>query len=74
MQHVALNVDSEAALLALRDRLRTHGCWVMGPLDHGMCKSMYLAAPEGIVLELATSAAAIDPDQSQGERSWFRLQ
>jgi catechol 2,3-dioxygenase-like lactoylglutathione lyase family enzyme len=63
MQHVALGVDSEAALLALRDRLRTHGCWVMGPIDHGMCKSMYLAAPEGIVLEFATSSAAIDPDQ-----------
>jgi hypothetical protein len=28
-----------------------------------MCKSMYLAAPEGIVLEFATSSAAIDPDQ-----------
>lgn len=63
MQHVAFNVGSEAELLALRDRLRTHGCWVMGPIDHGMCKSMYLGAPEGIVLEFATSAAAIDPDQ-----------
>src|SRR6185503_250037 len=34
MQHVALNVDSEANLLAIRDRLRTHGHWVMGPIDH----------------------------------------
>ena len=30
MQHVALNVDSEADLLALRDRLRSHGYWVHG--------------------------------------------
>jgi catechol 2,3-dioxygenase-like lactoylglutathione lyase family enzyme len=63
MQHVALNVDSEAALLALRDRIRSHGHWVMGPIDHGMCKSMYLAGPEGIVLEFASSAAPIDADE-----------
>lgn len=60
MQHVALSVDSEAALLALRDRIRSCGYWVMGPIDHGMCKSMYLAAPEGIVLEFASSAAPIE--------------
>jgi catechol 2,3-dioxygenase-like lactoylglutathione lyase family enzyme len=63
MQHVALNVDSEADLLVLRDRLRSNGYWVMGPIDHGMCKSMYLAAPEGIVLEFATSAVPIDAEQ-----------
>lgn len=63
MQHVALNVDSEADLLALRDRLRSHGYWVMGPIDHGACRSMYLAAPEGIVLEFATSAAPLDADE-----------
>ena len=63
MQHVALNVSSEADLLALRDRLRSHHHWVMGPIDHGMCKSIYLAAPEGIMLEFATSAEAIDADE-----------
>lgn len=63
MQHIALRVASEADLLALRDRLRTHGVWVLGPIDHGMCRSMYLSAPEGIVLEFATSAAPIDADR-----------
>jgi catechol 2,3-dioxygenase-like lactoylglutathione lyase family enzyme len=63
MQHVALNVASEADLLALRDRIRSQGYWVMGPINHGMCKSMYLAAPEGIALEFATSAAPIDGDE-----------
>jgi catechol 2,3-dioxygenase-like lactoylglutathione lyase family enzyme len=69
MQHVALNVDSEADLLAIRDRVRTHGNWVMGPIDHGFCKSIYLAAPEGIMLESSTSEgkpidaeAWIDPE------------
>ncbi|HVN90688.1 MAG TPA: VOC family protein [Candidatus Binataceae bacterium] len=61
MQHLALNVDSEADLLAIRDRVRTHGHWVMGPINHGFCKSIYLAAPEGIMLEFSTSEGkAID--------------
>ncbi len=55
MQHLALNVDTEADLLAIRDRVRSHGNWIMGPLDHGFCKSIYLAAPEGIMLEFSTS-------------------
>ena len=69
MQHLALNVDTEADLLAIRDRVRSHGCWVMGPLEHGFCKSSYLAAPEGLMLEFATSEgkpidaeAWIDPE------------
>src|SRR5215813_4581431 len=63
MQHVALNVDTEAELLAMRDRVRSHGYWVMGPIDHGFCKSIYLAAPEGIMLEFSTSEGkGINPD------------
>ena len=63
MQHLALNVDSEADLLSMRDRIRTHGHWVMGPIDHGFCKSIYLAAPEGIMLEFSTSEGnAIDAE------------
>ena len=38
-----------------RDRVRSYGNWVMEPIDHGFCKSIYLAAPEGIMLEFATS-------------------
>ena len=60
MQHVALNVDSEAELLALRDRIRSRGVTVLGPIDHGMCKSMYFAGPEDLSLEIATSEEPID--------------
>ena len=63
MQHVAFNVDSEADLLGMRDRLRSHGHFVMGPIDHGMCQSIYATAPEGLMIEFATSAAPIDADQ-----------
>jgi hypothetical protein len=29
MQHVALNVDTEAELVAMRDRVRSHGYWLV---------------------------------------------
>jgi catechol 2,3-dioxygenase-like lactoylglutathione lyase family enzyme len=65
MQHVAFNVATEAELLAMRDRIRAHGVNVFGPLDHGMCKSIYFAGPEGLNLEVAWSAEGID------ERAWI---
>ena len=60
MQHVAFNVNTDDDLLNMRDRIRSRGINVIGPLDHGMCKSIYFAGPEGLCLEIATSAAAID--------------
>ena len=65
MQHVAFNVDSLDDLLALRDRIRDRGINVFGPLDHGMCHSIYFAGPEGLSLEIATSAVPID------DRAWI---
>ena len=60
MQHLALNVDTEEELLAMRDRIRSRGINIFGPLDHGFCKSIYFAGPEGMCLEIATSSEAID--------------
>ena len=60
MQHVAFNVDSDEELLNMRDRIRSRGINIIGPLDHGMCKSIYFAGPEGLCLEIATSSEAID--------------
>lgn len=67
MQHVALNVDSLDELLALRDRIRSRGIVALGPIDHGMCQSLYFAGPEGLCLEIATGGdiderAWIDPE------------
>ncbi len=60
MQHVAFDVEDYDALLAMRDRIRSRGVNVMGPIHHGMCDSIYFAGPEGLTLELACSAEAID--------------
>jgi catechol 2,3-dioxygenase-like lactoylglutathione lyase family enzyme len=62
MQHVAFNVDTYDELLAMRDRIRSRGINVMGPIHHGMCDSIYFAGVEGLTLEVATSQAAIDGD------------
>jgi catechol 2,3-dioxygenase-like lactoylglutathione lyase family enzyme len=64
MQHLALNVDTLDDLYAMRDRLRSRGVLVMGPIDHGMCQSIYFAGPEGLALEI-THGGAID------ERAWI---
>ena len=62
MQHVAFNVDNDTALLAMRDRIRSRGVRVMGPLDHGFCKSIYFGGPENLVLEVSTSERGIDAE------------
>lgn len=41
MQHLAFNVDPLDDLLAMRDRIRSRGLAVMGPIDHGLCHSIY---------------------------------
>jgi catechol 2,3-dioxygenase-like lactoylglutathione lyase family enzyme len=64
MQHLALNVDSIDDVLTMRDRIRSHGIQVLGPLDHGMIQSIYFAGPEGLSLEVCTGR---DID----ERQWI---
>jgi catechol 2,3-dioxygenase-like lactoylglutathione lyase family enzyme len=61
MQHLAFSAATEADLLAMRDRIRSHGINVIGPIDHGMCKSIYFAGPDNLTLEVATSAVTLDP-------------
>ena len=60
MQHVALRVAGETELMALKDRLRSKGVPVVGPKDHGFCKSIYFAGPENLALELSYSDVPID--------------
>ncbi|MEO0450515.1 MAG: VOC family protein [Pseudomonadota bacterium] len=60
MQHLAFKVDTPDQLLAIRDRIRTKGVNVIGPINHGMCQSIYFGGPENLVLEVATSEVEID--------------
>jgi catechol 2,3-dioxygenase-like lactoylglutathione lyase family enzyme len=60
LQHLAFRADTEDALLAMRDRIRSHGVNVLGPIDHGMCRSIYFAGPDQMTLEVATPGAPLD--------------
>ncbi|MDA0822046.1 MAG: VOC family protein [Proteobacteria bacterium] len=69
MQHLAFNCENDEELYNMRDRIRAKGVRVLGPLDHGFCKSIYFGGPENLVLEVSTSSgvginenAWIDPE------------
>lgn len=60
MQHLAFAARTKDELLALRDRLRSAGVITFGPIEHGMCSSIYFAGPEGLTLEVAWAPGPID--------------
>ena len=60
MQHLAFKVDNDKELMAMRDRLRSKGVPVMGPIEHGLCRSIYFAGLENMTLELSYSNEPID--------------
>jgi len=61
MQHLAFKVETLEELLHMRDRLRSKGLVVIGPMDHGMCHSMYFAGPDNMALEIATAEKGAVP-------------
>lgn len=61
-QHIALKVQDHDEMMAMRDRLRSKGVPVIGPMNHGMCVSMYFAGPENLALELSYSNEPINAE------------
>lgn len=61
MQHLAFRAPDEEGLIAIRDRIRSHGIPAIGPIGHGFCKSIYFAGPEGLTLEVSTKMTEIEP-------------
>ena len=62
-QHIAFRVPDEAGLIAMQNRIRSHGVPAIGPIGHGFCKSIYFAGPEGLTLEVSYAVSAVDPAQ-----------
>ena len=62
-QHIAFRVPDEAGLIAMQNRIRSHGVPAIGPIGHGFCKSIYFAGPEGLTLEVSYAVSAVDPEQ-----------
>ncbi len=49
--HLSFNVETEADMLALQDRLRSFGVRVTRVVDHDFIQSIYFTDPSGISLE-----------------------
>ena len=60
-QHIAFRAPDQAGLLALRNRIRSHGVPAIGPIGHGFCQSIYFAGPEGLTLEVACKMTEVEP-------------
>lgn len=61
VNHIALRVESGAALRAMKARLASHRVDVIGVVDHdGFIESIYFFDPNGLRLELTIEVAAAD--------------
>lgn len=50
--HIALEAESEEAMLAWQERINSKGKSCLGPIDHGFVKSCYMYDPNGIQVEI----------------------
>jgi glyoxylase I family protein len=55
VQHIAFQVEDMDALLAAQDQVEAHGLDIIGPVDHGIFKSIYFHDPSGHRLELVAN-------------------
>jgi catechol 2,3-dioxygenase-like lactoylglutathione lyase family enzyme len=68
--HWAFEVESEEALIAMRDRLNALGIPAFGPLDHGFVRSVYMFDPNGLPLELTYRVENHDSILDEEERKF----
>ncbi len=61
VQHIALELENVDALVAAKEELVSKGLDVLGPVNHGVFKSIYFFDPNGHRLELAANTGT--PEQ-----------
>lgn len=60
--HFAMRVEDHAALHAWGEKLNAAGISFEGPINHGLCSSIYFHDPNGYRMEFATEDAAETQD------------
>jgi len=55
VQHIAFEVADMAALESAKTHIESHGLEVLGPVNHGIFKSIYFFDPNGHRIELAAN-------------------
>jgi len=60
VQHIAFELDDMAALASAQQKLEAAGIEVLGPVNHGIFKSIYFFDPNGHRLELAVNTCTED--------------
>ncbi|MEE2756532.1 MAG: VOC family protein [Myxococcota bacterium] len=61
VQHIAFEVESMSALESAKVHIEAQGLEVLGPVNHGIFKSIYFFDPNGHRIELATNTGT--PEQ-----------
>lgn len=68
--HWAFEVESEADLMAMRERIRAHGITAHGPIDHHFVRSIYMYDPNGLQVELTYRTAGHDQILGEEEKAF----
>ncbi|MFI5053737.1 MAG: VOC family protein [Acidimicrobiia bacterium] len=68
-QHLALQVDSTAAVDQWYEWLEAHGIEVLGPVDHKIIYSIYFHDPNGVRLEITTPTSSAWNDNAEAARA-----
>jgi catechol 2,3-dioxygenase-like lactoylglutathione lyase family enzyme len=74
VQHLALRVESVDKLEAAKARLQDGGVDVLGPVNHGIFKSIYFFDPNGHRLELAADCGTPEMLQQLDAVKWDMLE
>ena len=73
VQHIALQVENEEALLNAKADLEQNGIDVVGPTNHEIIKSIYFFDPNGHRLELTTVTSTPEMMQKLDDVKWDML-
>lgn len=73
VQHLALEVESDAVLASAKERLEADGIEVIGPTNHTLFHSIYFFDPNGHRVELAASTQRADLEERLDKVKWEML-